>query len=419
MNSLYWMVPIVILFSSLVFVQPITASSWLTGWSYRKVQTFDGTLSNASTGYPMLFNLFNASGTDSGNTCYMNNLARSDFGDVRFTSDDGISLMPYHLDVLVDGVSATFTVGVTMNMTGVEVTLYIYYGNSAATSLSTEDVFGFYDDFPGSSINTTKWDTISSDAQFTWEVLNSKLDVWNSEYSSKGTRWGFLHSGFPYQTDFTVKVKGLAIDMTVNPVHPEDPVFDWGIVLCNASGTWDAEISAYYSDSWVAAYWFNASRIGDSTYASSQAGGNAYTTADITITKLGDNVTVYWNGEAVLSANSTEVLTDLLIEASSTWILFQIINYPCNDGAKPGTLLDSITVQRLVSPEPVYGNWNYQESLLPIMSIFGLIGFFGFIATPAYVAWKMKHHEYRDALVKGVLIGSVCFGLLVSWVASG
>lgn len=70
----------------------------------------------------------------------------------------------------------------------------------------------------------------------------------------------------------------------------------------------------------------------------------------------------------------------------------------------------------------IYASYTFTEEeytgYLSIMSIFGLMGFFGAIATPAYAAWKMKNHEYHGGFVTGVILESVFLGLLAAWLSS-
>jgi hypothetical protein len=81
--------------------------------------------------------------------------ARLDYGDIRFTDSDGSTLLNYWQEA--DG---RFWVKVPSIPASSTKTIYVYYGNPSATSLSNGDAtFEFFDDFIGSSINTTKWDT--------------------------------------------------------------------------------------------------------------------------------------------------------------------------------------------------------------------------------------------------------------------
>jgi len=64
------------------------------GWSYRKSHIINPA-PGAGTNYQVQIVTYAGSGTDSGNAVYLNNHARSDFGDVRFTGSDGSTLLNY------------------------------------------------------------------------------------------------------------------------------------------------------------------------------------------------------------------------------------------------------------------------------------------------------------------------------------
>jgi len=60
----------------------------------------------------------------------LNNHCRDDFGDVRFTKSDGITLLDYWMEEKVDGEYAVFWVEVADDLSSSDVTVYIYYGKS-------------------------------------------------------------------------------------------------------------------------------------------------------------------------------------------------------------------------------------------------------------------------------------------------
>ncbi|RLG76802.1 MAG: hypothetical protein DRO12_03710, partial [Thermoprotei archaeon] len=80
---------------------------------------------------------------------------RSDFGDIRFTSDDGQTLLDYWTEEKVDDDYAGFWVKVSsIPASPNEVTIYVYYGKSDATSESSgADTFPFFDDFSANTIS--------------------------------------------------------------------------------------------------------------------------------------------------------------------------------------------------------------------------------------------------------------------------
>jgi len=95
---------------------------------------------------------------DSGEDVYLNGKCRTDFGDIRFTKSDGTTLIDYWIEKKVDGDYAIFWVEVPDDLSSSNVTIYIYYGNSDATTISNGDsTFLFFDDFDGSTLDSDKW----------------------------------------------------------------------------------------------------------------------------------------------------------------------------------------------------------------------------------------------------------------------
>lgn len=100
-----------------------------------------------------------------------------DYSDLRFS--DYWRTLPYWIQSYTEYVSATVWVKlIETGQPGRE--FFYYYGNGKATSESSGDaVFLFFDDFPGSEINTSKWTfNKGSLGNGNYSVANSKL-YWN------------------------------------------------------------------------------------------------------------------------------------------------------------------------------------------------------------------------------------------------
>ena len=101
--------------------------SWLAGWKYRKSHVIEPA-SGAGTDYQIRIIVHYGSGTDSGEHVYLNGKCRSDFGDVRFTSDDGVTLLDYWIEELEDGVNKWFASnGVRQPFNHIDYPPAIYY----------------------------------------------------------------------------------------------------------------------------------------------------------------------------------------------------------------------------------------------------------------------------------------------------
>jgi len=106
--------------------------TWLQGWNYRKSHVINPA-SGAGTNYQVKITAHYGSGTDSDGDVYLNSHCRTDFGDVRFTKSDGVTLLDYWMESKVDGDYAIFWVEIADDLSSNPVTIYVYYGNSNVT----------------------------------------------------------------------------------------------------------------------------------------------------------------------------------------------------------------------------------------------------------------------------------------------
>lgn len=175
---------ILLLFLSCSFlyveVQPVrgTGAGWLTGWLYRKSHVINAA-AGSGAGYQVQIKVYKGSGVDGTETVdgiysgkiYTSGHCQDDFGDVRFSDDDGSTGLCYWLEdnSLSSGSSTVFWVKVADDLTNNPQTIYIYYGYSAGTATTTSTLYftgeGGSDDFDtGNSPNSTTWSITGSPA---------------------------------------------------------------------------------------------------------------------------------------------------------------------------------------------------------------------------------------------------------------
>lgn len=119
---------------------------WLDGWLYRKSHLIAGG-DDAPSGFQMRFVMHFSFGIDNLDNVYCNWKCSSNFGDIRFTSSDGVTEYSYWLQSHTAGEKALFWVRVSESL-DVNRTIYIYYGNALASTTSNgHDTFDFYEDF--------------------------------------------------------------------------------------------------------------------------------------------------------------------------------------------------------------------------------------------------------------------------------
>jgi hypothetical protein len=158
-------------------------------WQFRKSHTIESA-SGAGSNYTIQIRVHSNAGTDSQGDVYLNNRCRPDFGDIRFTDSDG-TLLNYWIQSISRGI-ATIWLKVNNDLSLTDQTIYLYYGNSAATTTSDgDDTFLFFDDFSSGTLD--KWNVVTG----TWTVVSGTTDF----VKQTGTVPGV--NGFLAAKDFT------------------------------------------------------------------------------------------------------------------------------------------------------------------------------------------------------------------------
>jgi hypothetical protein len=133
-------------------------SSWLFGWTYRKSHLIISS-AGADSNYVVNITVVNSKGIDSGAVVYTDNKARPDFEDIRFTDSYG-SLLDYWTESVNSGSNATFWVKIAGNLSSADQTIYVYYGNENAPTLSNgTKTFLLFDHFDDNILDTSLWRT--------------------------------------------------------------------------------------------------------------------------------------------------------------------------------------------------------------------------------------------------------------------
>jgi len=181
----------------------------IAGYSFRRQITINNTLnSNNLTDFQVLITL------DTQSLIFAGKM-RSDCGDIRFTDSDGQTLLNYWLESGCNTASTKIWVKVPSIPANSSKTIFVYYGNPGATSLSNGDAtFDFFDDFLGTSLNTNKWQVINSGSG-TYSLSNGEITI-----ASTGDWWGtsdnaiyiISSTSFPYNYIAETRVTGNSYD---------------------------------------------------------------------------------------------------------------------------------------------------------------------------------------------------------------
>jgi hypothetical protein len=131
--------------------------AWLTGWYRRKPKLVRGSTAGGQTDYQLKLTIYKGSGTDTDSTIYLGGYVNDDFSDLRFTSSDETTLLPYYIESYTSGVSAVVWIKIdSIPADPFTKTIYIYYDNLSATSLS---------DATTTLLNTATGGTITTNVQ--------------------------------------------------------------------------------------------------------------------------------------------------------------------------------------------------------------------------------------------------------------
>jgi len=94
--------------------------------------------------------------------------ANGNGSDLRFTASDGITLIPFWVETWNPGQNLASLWVKVPSIPTAGTTIYVYYGNSSATSVSSgTSTFNFFDDFSESSVDSTRWTPSGG----TWSIV--------------------------------------------------------------------------------------------------------------------------------------------------------------------------------------------------------------------------------------------------------
>jgi len=171
----------------------------LNGWQYYRQITINNTQNpNNLIDYQILVTLDTQSLISQGKM-------KSDCGDIRFTDSDRTTLLNYWVESGTCNSQNTFIwVKVPLIPGNSNKTIYLWYGNPNAISLSNGDlVFEFFDDFDGNTLNTSKWTVNGYDGFWGvfYSVSNSMLTIWSDN------RWRILRMNRNFGPNDTIAIE--------------------------------------------------------------------------------------------------------------------------------------------------------------------------------------------------------------------
>jgi hypothetical protein len=280
-----------------------SGESWLTGWGYRKSHEIYSA-AGAGTSYQVKVTVHYGSGADGGEHVYLDSNCRTDFGDIRFTDDDGVSLLDYWMESKTDGDNAVFWVEVADDLSSQNRTIYVYYNNSDVTTTSSladtaTELYDFEGGMEGWTFETDYAYTPYS-IHFYAVQSNSYRGSWSAELFTQKSgfagRYARIYKGFSGGRRFHYWVK------------------------------WSGSLSDYKQG----AHW-----VGDTRYGDFQDDGSSHSYTKFSFTFTG--------------AQTIKI---------GQWSLKSFDNYPTN------WYYDCFYTFKYVSPEPSHGGWGTAEEWL-------------------------------------------------------
>lgn len=160
------------------------SSATLSDYQYRQLHTIGGSTSwsGSQTNYQVKFSIFNTSGTSSGENVYTNGHSNPLWSDLRFTNQSDDNLFDYWIESTNATAAVVWVKVPNIPNTAGGSSIYIYYGNSAATNVSNgTNTFAFFDGFDnGTTLDTSKWNVPGG----TVSVSSSIATVYNAGVAS-------------------------------------------------------------------------------------------------------------------------------------------------------------------------------------------------------------------------------------------
>ena len=188
---------------------------WLTGWSKRQPITLTGGSDGAQTDFQLLLSI-----------AYDSDML-SDFSDLRFTKEDGETLIDAWLEDKTDGTSADVCVEFPSTPANGETqTYYMYYGKSDALDYwDIGEAFLFGDDFSG---DLSKWSV-------------ADFSIVDSELNTNNVANAYAYPNFSLTTshivEYDCKLTSAADGHTVSGFGTDPPFDAVGEIFFRSDGT--------------------------------------------------------------------------------------------------------------------------------------------------------------------------------------
>ena len=319
---------------------------WLSGWSWAKEISLTG-----QTGAGTLYQVELDIGDSAGGDFHLEGNCTNFPQDIEVTDNDGTTI----LDFLIEDITADplkMWVEVADDL-GSNQSIWVYYGKSGATTNSNIDTtFPFGDEFPGSSLDTSKWNT-------DWEYQSGSASVSGGKvYLNCDTSGGFAIMGKTALPTGNFEIRTVGYKLILKP-----------------KSTYDFEpIAVFTGNTQMQTYGLH--NAGNGYYTEwDEAGGvtRLYRITGTTQTQIGSSdsrtmnaATVY---EQYLRLNGDDVEWDIngVSEQDVTDTTYRNAVYPHFQTYAPSSTgnmveIDTVFVRKYNSPEPAFASAGAEQS---------------------------------------------------------
>jgi hypothetical protein len=276
---------------------------------------------------------------------------RSDFGDIRFTLDDGTILT--HNLVTVQSNKAIFDIKIPFIPQNDQVNVNIYAGNPDATTTSNPSAtYLFYDD---ASENTDKWSLWSTSGVSTLNIVNGEFKLTTGYRDRTGAIFG---SDIPLNTGLKINA-----DIKANGGGTKCLALSLGNYGANDVIYGNASNSPCASYSYTNGYGRHGVHIDNTVTGNTYPLPNTYYPIELIVTPT-----------YLKSTFNGETLTQI---KNSAWNSSQTFNFQIQDdddyANTDGISFDNVIIKPFIDPEPTWGTssrWvGVPSSEFPVPSI--------------------------------------------------
>jgi hypothetical protein len=295
---------------------------WLSGWTYRKNHIINPA-SGAGQNYQKRIIVYYGAGSDNDENVYLDGKCKTDFGDIRFTDNTGITLLDYYIEEKIDSDYAIFWIEILNDISVYNSKIYIYYDNATTTSIANgTNTFIFFDDF---EVDLSKWTLFHA-------------PVLSTDYAY----FGIKSVKLPPIVNSFIQHLETPYDKAVHAHFYDEmsPLIEQTYITIDAG---EAETSWIGVMNDIAQYEYNLQGV---TYNS------------------GIDRTIGWHEFIIRCTNNLKqfIIDDNImpITGSENYSTPTLIGNSSN--SEVATYWDSIFIRKFINPEPSHGTWGVEET---------------------------------------------------------